>query len=168
MSKLRILWLLAFVFLSLTGPSLALAQDSGGGSNDFRLFVGHILPNQIEGISEIMPVFGGSYTMISGSGGGFELGGSNVHAEGVDFTTLSGSLVGELAPAPDLAARLYLGVDLNYYRPLNESARKTETGVHFGTAALMHVTNTLWLRADLKMMGGPGTSLWILFGLVFR
>jgi hypothetical protein len=141
------------------------AEETGG--SEFRLFIGHILPNQIEGVTEIMPVFGASYGLQTAAGV-VELGGSNVHAEGVDFTTFSGSLAGQFPAAPDILGLVYGGLDLNYYRPVNESARKTETGVHFGTGMLLHVANTLWLRGDIKMMGGPGTSLWILFGLVFR
>lgn len=149
------------------GPIEASAQASGTYGDEISLHVGSLLPNQIEGVTEILPVFGGRYGLGT-SFGVVELGISNVHAQGVDFTTFTGSLKGETFLADQIHGIVYGGLDFNYYRPIDQSDRKTATGVHIGTGLMMHIASTLWLRSELKFMAGPGTSLYLGFGVVFR
>ncbi len=153
--------------LLLVLPQSAFAQDSGGGSSEVSLFVGSHLPNQIDGVTEILPVFGGRYGIALGSGIA-ELGLSNSHAEGVDFTTLSTSMRADLPAIDQFMGSIYGGIDFNFYRPAGAEDRTTETGVHVGAAILMHASSTLWFRGDLKFAANPGTSLFLLFGIVFR
>ena len=143
------------------------AQEQGKYGNDLSLFVGNMLPNQIEGVSEILPVFGGRYAFTS-SIGALEVGGANTHALGVDWTTLEVSLRGEIPVGDGLSGLIYFGPSFHYYTAAWETERKSETGIHAGAAGMMLVADTLWLRADLKFMGNPGTAMYLLFGLVFR
>ncbi len=161
-------WIFFIVWLT-TGcltASFARAQDANG-RDDFSFFVGHMLPNQIEGVTEILPVFGGRYA-FAGSFGALEVGGQNSHAQGVDFTTLTVDVRGEIPVAQGISGLIYAGPVLNYYSQKNTSNRLTEYGLEVGVGAMMLVSDTLWLRGDLKFMGGPGTSLYLLFGLAFR
>lgn len=151
----------------LTMPLSAFAQDAESGSSEVSLFVGSHLPNQIDGVTEILPVFGGRYGMALG-GGIAELGLSNSHAEGVDFTTLSTSMRADLPAIDQFMGSIYGGLDFNFYRPAGAEDRTTETGFHVGAAILMHASSTLWFRGDLKFAANPGTSLFLLFGIVFR
>lgn len=146
--------------------SLTLAEGSEDGS-DVQLLIGSMLPNQIDGVAEILPVFGGRYGYSLG-GATLELGGFNSHAEGVDFTTVELSARGDVPVAPGIVGGIYAGADWNYYSGKDQTNRVSENGLHFGAAAMMLVSNTLWLRTDLKFMGGPGTSLYLLFGLMFK
>ncbi len=153
--------------IGLSPLRTAYAQDSGGGADDISLYIGSMLPNQIDGVAEILPVFGGRYGFGTNIGT-FEVGGANTHAAGVDFTTISGSLRGDIDLGDGMTGIIYAGADWNYYVPEGATERQSETGFHIGTGALMLVSNTLWLRSDLKFMGGPGTSLYLLFGILFR
>lgn len=152
----------------LASPFIANAQEqTSSGGNEISLHTGSLLPNQIDGVTEILPVWGARYGLGTQLGV-VELGGSNVHAQGVDFTTLTASLRGDVPLADQIQGIIYGGLDFNWYRPEAESERKSVTGVHVGTGLMMHVADTFWLRSELKFMGGPGTSLYIGFGVVFR
>jgi hypothetical protein len=156
-----------FVFLLTSTAKAQNAGADGPDSSDFSFSIGSMLPNQIVGVTEILPVFGGRYAMPTGLGK-FELGGLNSHAEGVDFTTLEASLRGDIPIGDGAVGLIYAGVDFNWYSPKNISERQTETGFHIGTGAMVHVAENFWLRGEFKFMGGPGTSLYLLFGIAFR
>jgi len=160
------------VALSILGGSDAFAQDDGGGGegggSEISLYLGTMLPNQIDGVTEILPLMGGRYGLRTASMGTFELGATNTHAEGVDFTTFTGSIRADLPAMDGFFGIIYTGIDINYYRPAGSEDRRTETGFHVGSGLLMHASDTLWFRSDLKFMASPGTSLSLLFGLVFR
>jgi hypothetical protein len=158
-------WIVAalIVFTSL----LARAQSSSG-TDEISLYLGEDLPSGIENVTEILPVFGGRYGIQTSRVGIVELGLFNTHASGVDFSTFEASLRGTLLFSPGLDGLYYGGLDFNYFRPEHEDERKTATGFHIGAGAMMQVTDSLWLRGDLKFMGGPGSSLYLLFGVVFK
>jgi len=155
-----------FAAFSFFGAETACAQ-SEGGTRDVSLFVGHMLPNQIDGVTEILPIFGGRYTYGT-SAGDFEFSLENAHAEGVSWTSLGLSLRGEGPLAPGISALLYGGPSVHYFRPAGDTIRHFDFGVHFGIAGLMLVGDTLWVRSDLKFLGGPGTALYLNIGLMFR
>ncbi len=148
--------------------SVAGAQSQASGSNEIGLYIGEMLPSGIDHVGEILPVVGGRYGFALGKGSIIDLGAFNSHASGIDFTT--GELSFRLSEAlgQGLEGLFYAGPDFNYYKPDNQSDRKSDFGFHAGAGAMMSVTDSLWLRGDLKLMGGPGTSLYLLFGIVFR
>lgn len=141
------------------------AQAAGG--QDFSLFVGYKLPNQIDNVTEILPLFGARYGFES-SFGNLEFALENSNAEGVGWTSFGVSLRAEGSVAHGISSLIYAGPSLHYFQPAGESSRKFDYGVHFGVAGLMLVSDTLWLRSDLKFTGGPGTALDLLIGLMFR
>jgi len=151
----------------ILASSVASAQSAEGGS-DISLFMGYMLPNQIENVTEIMPVFGGRYALNFANIGAVEIEGLNTHSYGVDFTTFALSLRGEIPLMPGLSGLVYGGPDLHYYIPNGDTARHTDYGAHVGVGGLMLVSDTLWLRTDLKFLGNPGTQMQLLFGLMFR
>lgn len=152
--------------LSFVNP--ALAQEGGSDKpSEISLFVGSLLPNQIDGVTEILPLFGGRYG-LSMWGVMTEATVFNSHAEGVDFTRFSYSARADLPAIDQFVGLIYGGLDFNYYRPVTASERQTETGLHVGAGIMMHASDTLWLRSDLCFSASPGTSLSLLFGLVFR
>jgi len=162
--------LLATLFY-LTFASRAIAQSEEGAAhhgNEFSFHGGYLLPNQIDGVTEILPVVGARYGFAMGEAGVIELGAANSHAEGVDFTTFTLSLRGEVPLIEGITGIVYGGTDFNWYQPQLQSERLTAVGVHLGAGGMMLVSDTLWLRTEMKFMGGPGTSLYLGFGLVFR
>lgn len=160
---------LAVLLGLLAGPHDAVAQEGGAEqASEISLFVGSLLPNQIDGVTEILPVFGGRYGFSTDRLGVAEFGVSNTHAEGVDFTILSASLRADLPAIDQFIGSVYGGVDLSWFRPASSEDRKTETGLHVGAAMAIMVSDTLWFRSDLKFNASPGTSMALQFGLVFR
>lgn len=159
--------LLTFVcgFGILVSPNAVYAQSIQG--DDFSLFIGYMLPNQIEHVTEILPIFGGRYSFDLAGSGALEVEGANTHALGVDFTTLSLNLRGEVTLMPGINALIYGGPDFHYYAGQGQS-RQVDYGVHFGAAGLMLIQESLWLRTDFKFLGNPGTALYLFLGLMFR
>jgi hypothetical protein len=166
----RFALLVAICIVVVGHPTDAAAQEGGGGEggSEFSLFIGSMLPNQIDGVTEILPVFGGRYGFSTGQMGVAEFGFGNTHAEGVDFTTFSASLRGDLPAIDQFVGFVYGGVDISYFRPAGSEDRKTDTGIHVGAGLAVHASDTLWFRSDLKFNASPGTSLSLLFGIVFR
>ena len=78
------------------------------------------------------------------------------------------SLRGEIPVMTGISGLIYGGPDFHYYSPIGTTQRQMDYGVHFGVGALMLVSETLWLRSDLKFNGNPGTSMSLLFGFMFR
>lgn len=148
-------------------PQLTQAQSGDSSANDLSLFFGYMLPNGIDQVTEIMPVFGGRYAFGLPIGA-VEIEGINTHSEGVDFTTVEASLRGEIPLAHGLTGLIYGGPDIHWYIPQGDTQRHTDYGLHVGAAGLLLVTDSLWLRTDLKFMANPGTALYLLFGLMFR
>lgn len=168
----RLVELLVAICIVVVGhPTDAAAQAGGGGGaggSEFSLFIGSLLPNQIDGVTEILPVFGGRYGIPTSRVGVAEFGFGNTHAEGVDFTTLSGSLRADLPAIDQFVGFVYGGFDISYFRPAGSEDRKTDTGLHVGAGLSVHASDTLWFRSDLKFSASPGTSLALLFGIVFQ
>lgn len=157
-----------------SGPSGAAAQEANAEAmtaapwgHEFGLSVGSLLPNQIEGMSEIMPLVGLRYA-YSLNYGSLEAGVSNSRAHGADYSILSLSYRGELAPMPDLSTVFYIGPDLHYYRPTNQGSRRNEAGFHVGSGMMMRLGGPFWLRADMKFNMNPGTALFVGIGITIR
>lgn len=147
----------------------AAAQASTStSSNEISVYAGELLPNGIDNVTEILPLLGARYGIQTAHLGVAELGLFNVHAKGVDFTTVEASLRGQATISPGVEGLYYGGLDLNYYTPLTETDRRTAAGFHAGAGALFQVTDSLWFRGDLKLMSGPGSSLLMLFGIVVK
>jgi hypothetical protein len=166
-------YFLILILLSVSVVSLkanpAFAQNDGGiPSDEISLFVGSHLPSQIDNVTEVLPVFGARYGFGTRRFGIMEVGASNTHAKGVDFTNFDVSLRGNIPWDDGLVAIFYAGGDGNYYRGEGETKRKLEAGWHIGTGAMIMATNNLWFRGDIKFMGLPGSSLFVTFGLVFQ
>ncbi len=158
--------LASIAFLAAPGAS-AQSDDAAAWGHEFGLHVGSLLPNQIEGVSEIMPIVGFRYAG-SLSYGALEGGVVNSHAHGADVSVFSLSYRGELAPMPDLATLFYAGPDLHYYRPTGQSGRRSETGFHVGSGMMLLLGGPLWFRADMKFNMNPGTALFIGVGIAVR
>ena len=140
--------LLSFV----AGP--ALAQNTGGATDEFSFYLGEFLPSGIQGVTEILPEFGGRYSIGLKSMGHIELGLFNTHSYGTDFTTGELSLRGSLPFTAGVEVVYYGGLDFNYYKPDYLDDRIKELGYHLGAGAMMSITDNLSLRADLKFMAG--------------
>jgi hypothetical protein len=165
-----------FIAALICFSSALAAQEDGDDKKDlsganvgteFGVFIGNILPNQIDGVSEI--------TGLGGARFGYGLGGLSF-VEGA-FTTGNGNGVEwknvELSirmdiPVENLVGIAYIGPDLTYYKPAGSDSNKIVFGAHAGGGVQTLVGRTTWFRFDMKFGVSPGTSLYIGVGFVFR
>ncbi len=136
-----------------------------GSEASFHL--GSLLPNQIDGVTEILPTVGFRYALPA-SFGGVELGYATAHGHGVDYKLLSASLRGDISVTPDMIALFLFGPDIHYFTPIYQTKRVTDYGFHVGAAMEMHLGGRAWLRGDMKFNMNPGIALYIGFGIALR
>lgn len=144
------------------------AQNATGSDAPFELgvHIGSLLPNQIDGVTEIMGLGGarmgfrlapGQYAefgFITGNGSGQEW--KNVHADlRMDI------------PVENLVGVAFVGADTTYFKPIDEGTRIIFGG-HVGGGLQTHLSGSAWFRGDMKFSFSPGTTLYIGFGLEWR
>lgn len=95
------------------------------------------------------------------------MGGAFAHARGVDYQMLSLSVRADFEPVQHFLAIVYAGPDFHYYEGENRP-REMAWGGHVGTGLMMHISDTLWFRSEMKFNMNPGTALYLGFGLVLR
>jgi len=152
--------------------SMALAQDQGAAGQDaapkgseFGIHMGPLLPNQIDGMTEIQPMWGPRYGMPMGTGMA-EFSFANSRANGVTYYNAFASYRYDVT-LDDLRGILYAGIDLHQW---SDSTDTTQTvgGGHLGGGILYPIGNSMWFRSEMKFNLNPGTALYIGFGFVFR
>lgn len=145
-------------------------------SKEATFLCGPFLPNQIEGITESMPLCGG------------RLGFRTTQNRYLEFTVLSGAsraqryILGSMSIRGDTAfddiiASVYIGGDIHYpTRPFYDAVTGVATGDstsiffggHIGGAMWAELTDGVYVRSDLKFNLNPGTSLFLGFNIVLR
>ncbi len=126
---------------------------------------GPLLPNQIVGMTEIMPVWGVRYGFAVRKGT-LEFGVANARAKGVEYYNGSASIRGDYN-IDDMFAIVYTGLDTHYYAPAGGTFNMF-VGAHVGGGFAAHLGDLLWFRTDMKFNLNPGTALYIGFGLEWR
>ena len=168
---------LLFILVMVLGASSpAFAQYGGAGDAakapgadalyEAGFHLGNLLPNQIDGVTEIMSLGGargavrlaplsyGEFGIITGNG------------EGVEWRNLHVDVRMDI-PVENLVAVAFLGADAIMYEG-NGHGGQVVFGGHAGGGIQAHLTGLAWFRADMKFGFSPGTSLYIGAGLVFR
>lgn len=160
---------MSILFLSaLVGPLTLLAQEKEKVSQgiEWGLHTGPVLPNQIQGMSEILLSWGGRFGFPTPRGQ-LEFGIINGRGSGIEYYNVSASLRGDMM-VEDLTGIFYIGFDGHYYSPPDTSQFVFVAGGHVGTGIIMHVGGDVWFRSDMKFNMNPGTALYIGFGFVLR
>ena len=132
---------------------------------EFGLHLGNLLPAQINGVTEIMPLWGfrGGYRV----GDAFlESGFIGGNARGAEWINVHLSLRGDF-PIEGLVGTVYAGGDGTQFKGVN-TEKKIFGGGHLGGGVMAQVSTNIWFRADMKLNINPGTSLYIGFGFDFR
>ena len=158
---------LSLVFVILASSNVQAQQTSVKYGNEFGGYIGTWLPNQIDGVTEILPAWGLRYA-VPISGAVVEGGLRRSHAKGVDFDLVHLDLRFDMNTVEGFTNVFYIGYDLNSYIPLNYPERTWKGGVHAGSGLMMHVASSFWLRTDLSLAVSPGTSLYLGVGFVIR
>jgi hypothetical protein len=155
--------------LLLLGSPLVHSQGQEAGKVQFgeaySVHVGPLLPNQIKGMTEIMPTLGGRYAFPMRQGH-LELGVANANAWGTSYYNLSASFRGDFS-LDDMFGLMYVGLDTHYYNPPAETFNLFFGG-HVGGGFAIPIGDRWWLRTDMKFNMNPGTALYIGFGLEWR
>lgn len=162
----------AFISFLLLAP-LSHAQGSGATEDDLSkdissevgFHLGNLLPAQIDGVTEIMPLWGvrGAYRLRDAF---VEAGAIAGNAEGAEWANVHLSLRGDF-PIEGLVGTVFAGFDGTQFKGVNKTA-KIFGGGHLGGGVMANISPTVWFRADMKLNVNPGTSLYIGFGFVFR
>ncbi|PIU00081.1 MAG: hypothetical protein COT74_06945 [Bdellovibrionales bacterium CG10_big_fil_rev_8_21_14_0_10_45_34] len=139
-------------------------QSKSRDSSYINLHLGPTLPNQIDGVTEILPSWGARYGFPIFSGYLLESGaiisrGKGTHA--YDFHT---SIRSDMDINGYLMAIMYLGADFHYYAPPHSDFHSAFGG-HVGIGITAPIIDSIWIRSDMKFNINPGTSLYIGFGL---
>jgi len=129
--------------------------------------VGKLLPNQIDGVTEILS--------LGGINAGFRLSPDSFaqfafttgNGSGAEWKNFSAGARLEM-PIEMLVGIAYLGVDSTYYKAAGSSDSKLIFGAHTGGGVMSLLGGSTWFRADMKFGVSPGTYLFIGFGFIFR
>jgi hypothetical protein len=154
----------------------AQAEKADGGttttvSNDalyeFGAHLGNLLPNQIDGVSEILGL-GGARAGVRLSPGTYAEGGLILgNGDGVHWKNIHTDLRMDV-PIENIVGLAFVGADAIYYKGANTSKDKLLFGGHVGGGVRVHVSGTMWFRTDMKFGFSPGTSLYFGFGFEWR
>lgn len=131
----------------------------------YGLHIGPLLPNQITGMTEIMPALGARYAFPLRQGHA-ELGLINANAWGTSYYNFSASYRGDFS-LDDMFGLMFIGLDTHYYNAPSETY-KLFFGAHVGGGFAIPVGDKLWFRSDMKFNMNPGTALYIGFGFEWR
>ena len=174
----RLLKMLKFNILAalICFSGIVLAQEPEEGKKDFSganvgtefgLFVGNLLPNQIGGVTEIQGMGGIRAGLKTGHLTFAEAAFTTGNGNGVEWKNMELSIRMDI-PVENLVGSVYIGPDVNYYKPAGSDSTKVIFGGHVGGAVQSMLGRTTWFRFDMKFGISPGTSMYIGVGFVFR
>jgi hypothetical protein len=160
--------LLAIIIVGYSARSEAQAQDAKAGLPPFwsaAPHMGPMLPYQIDGLSEIMPIAGLNVGMSRGPG---------IMEIGTYFSNAYGAAYYEFAfsyryilPMEGIEAGIYAGPNLVRHRGEFFDFRNV-FGAHVGAGAGIPIGSGILFRGDMKFNVNPGTSLYVMFALEVR
>lgn len=164
--------ILGIFFILLAFPLSANAQDAGGNvkpsGHAISFHLGPLLPNSIGATDEILNGVGARYGYPLGNTSLAELGYTQSHSKGVEYSDVDLSIRGDI-PFQDLYAFGLLGLDLMRLRGSSPGDDATYyAGLHAGGGVLAHVADTLFMRMEMRFNFHPGTILFFGFGFEYR
>jgi opacity protein-like surface antigen len=126
---------------------------------------GSFLPSRIKGVTEIVPAWGlrASRGLSSGA---VELNSFTGRSEGVSYSSAGLNYRLDLVN-PVLSSFLTVGLHVDQYQPLTGKSQ-TGGGWNWGAGVQAPIVDPIWFRADFDYRFGPGTSLYVSAGLVYR
>jgi hypothetical protein len=148
------------------GPDAAAGGKDGSPAFEAGVHVGKLLPNQIDGVTEIMGLGGVRMALRLNPGSYVEGGIMMGNGEGQQWKNSHISLRMDI-PIEKLVAIAYVGAD-NYYYKGPGTGQKLVFGGHAGGGFMAQLAGSMWFRTDMKFSFNPGTSLYFGFGLAWR
>ncbi len=160
------LTLLLFSTTSFAQAPNAQEAAAPASGTEFGFHTGPLLPNQIEGMSEILPVWGLLFATPFRRGLlEFDL--ANSRGEGVVYYNAAVSYRYDVT-LDEVTGMLSAGLDLHQWSSPPDDTTRMVGGGHVGGGLLVPMGDSMWFRTEMKFNMNPGTSLYIGFGLVLR
>lgn len=128
--------------------------------------VGNLLPDQIEGITEITPMWGAAVGMHKmDMAYSFQF--TNANAKGAKINVYSVEARKEV-PISNLVGMISFGADIQGIISPGKTERTYYGGAHVGGGILALISSGLYIRMNMKFTASPGVSLFLGFGLLYR
>lgn len=170
--------ILLWMWICSCAPAWAQAPEEGASSGgsaiapganatyEVGFHLGSLLPNQINGVTEIMGLGGVRLGARMSPLSYFEAGFITGNGSGQQWKNLHGDFRMDI-PIENLVGIAYIGADSIYYTGTTGGTRIIFGG-HVGGGVQTHLAGSVWFRGDMKFGFSPGTSLYIGFGIVWR
>ncbi len=163
----KMLFLLSLHILVVSFDATAQTPEGGGGGGgspyEVGVHTGFLLPNHIEGVTEIMALTGVRGAILMPGDFYAEAGFMGGNGDGQKWKTFH--LDARLDfPVETLTAMAYIGADMHYYSGPGIS-NTIAFGGHIGGGFKSTIGRSVSLRTDMKFNGQPGTSLFFGFGV---
>lgn len=159
--------LVTLFFTSANAQDEAAGAGASSGNMAVSIFTGPLLPNKIDGVTEIQSSWGGRYAQrTQGWFDFYEAGILFSNSKGVELYDVFFSAKVEVS-APSFITQVYAGLDYFMYEA-NTGEDDKVFGLHIGTAFLIPINQEFFFRTDMKMNFEPGNSLFIGLGLETR
>lgn len=164
---MKVKWILLILLAGLYYSPIH-AQDIANDNVGFEMgfHANRLLPNQVDGVSEIMAQWGLQTAFGMGPGSFVEFTTAAGKGDGASWQTVSGSLRMDMT-VETLTGLVFIGADGHMYQGLGRE-KKIVGGGHVGGGMQAEISEALWFRVDMKFNVNPGTSLTIRGGFVFR
>ena len=162
------LWAFIIAIFCAASPGFAQQPQNPGEEKygfEWGAHTGPLLPNQFEGVTEIMPGWGVRVGFPNRKAY-IEVGGFAARAYGVSIYNGSISYRGDVT-VETLTGIFYIGLDAYHITPAEQTGH-LDGGGHIGAGLMTVISDVAWFRADMKLNINPGTALYIGFGLHFR
>jgi hypothetical protein len=162
---MKLLFLVVTLFLN-TSMAQDQAPTGAAGGMAVSVFTGPLLPNNIDGVTEIQSSWGARLAKVAEWVDFYEAGLLVSNAKGVELFNYFISAKIEVDTKAFLT-QVYAGLDFLIYES-NKGFDDKVFGMHAGTAFLAHISETIFFRTDMKLTFKPGNTLFIGFGLETR
>jgi hypothetical protein len=164
MSKVFHLAVVVVSFCLITSTSHA--QNSEDKIWEFYGEMGSLLPDQIDGVTEIMPMWGFGVGM-SNLSSAYSLQYINSTANGIKINAFSLETRKDV-PFSSLVGSVSLGLDYQGITLPGEESATYYGGGHVGGGILALISSGLYVRMNMKFAFSPGVAMFLGFGLLYR
>jgi hypothetical protein len=141
------------------------AQDDSRASTELGVHSGPLLPSRISGVREIVPGWGLRASFPTGRGV-FETDSFFGRGSGIEFNSLALDYRLDVANSY-LPVHFLLGLHVDQYKGVGKPWT-VASGWHYGGGTSLKIAGPLSMRVDFKSRFGPGDSLYVGVGFVYR
>lgn len=144
----------------------ATAESTKDAPFEAGFHLGNLLPDQIDGVTEIMSLGGVRAGYLLAPRSYAEAGIIMGNGEGQKWKNVHADLRMDI-PVETLVGIAYVGADMVQYKGVG-TGEKIIFGGHAGGGIQTQLTGAVWFRGDMKFSFSPGTTLYIGFGIMWR